>query len=112
MSTSNSRAATRPTAGPKRLQFHDHHGSHSPCPAPRVSSVLRAGMTGWMKFWASPPADDPIVGTTTMGLLGAMITYNPNAGLSGSVFNQGHNLHKLTRGGDVALIVPVFPPTC
>ena len=83
-----------------------------PRTAPRFNSILGPGRSGWMKLWASTSAVDPVVGPTTMALLGAVINYNASADLNASLFNQGHNLHKLTVGDPTALIVPVFTPNC
>lgn len=83
-----------------------------PRTAPRFNSILGPGRSGWIKLWASTSAVDPVVGQTTMALLGAVINYNASADLNASLFNQGHNLHKLTVGDPTALIVPVFTPNC
>ena len=73
-----------------------------PRTTPRLTQVISAGTTGWMKFW----------GTNDIGIIGAVINYNPNAKTSPSAYNGGHNLHKLTFTDTVTLTVPVFPPNC
>ena len=73
-----------------------------PRTAPRFTSVIPAGRTGWMKFWRD---DDG-------GIIGAAINFNPNTLASSSAFNQGHNLHHLTLTAASSFIVPVFPPGC
>lgn len=55
--------------------------------------------TGWLHLW----------GDSDVGLLGAMIVFNPNA--SRNNFNQGHNLHKLTLT-TASLTIPIFSPPC
>ncbi len=64
--------------------------------------VITAGRTGWMKFWAF---DDKAI-------FGAQINFNANAASNANLFNQGHNLHKLTLTDATTLIVPVFIPSC
>jgi hypothetical protein len=83
-----------------------------PRTAPRFNSVLGPGRSGWLKFWASVSAVDPVIGQTNRALTGAAINYNASADLSASLFSQGHNLHKLTVGDPTALIVPIFAPSC
>lgn len=73
-----------------------------PKTAPRFDQVIPAGQSGWMKFWS----------TAGVGILGAVINRNPNAGTASGAFNGGHNLHKLTLSAIDAYIVPVFPPSC
>lgn len=68
-----------------------------PITAPRLSTIIPNGRTGWMKFWS----------TQDRGLTGAMI----NLG-AGNSFSQGHNLHKLTYTTTSLLTIPVFPPSC
>lgn len=73
-----------------------------PKTAPRYDQVIPAGQTGWMKFW----------GTSDVGILGAVINRNPNAGTASGAFNGGHNLHKLTLSATNTYVIPVFPPSC
>jgi hypothetical protein len=73
-----------------------------PRTAPRLSSVIPAGSTGWMKFWA-------VDGTS---LLGAVINFNANAGNGANAFNGGHNLHKLTYNVKTLIVIPTFPNMC
>jgi len=76
--------------------------SDFPRTAPRLTTVIPAGRTGWMKFWRD---DDG-------GMVGAVIIFNPNTATSSAAFNQGHNLHKLTLTTASSFIVPIFPPGC
>ncbi|MDQ3011089.1 MAG: lamin tail domain-containing protein, partial [Acidobacteriota bacterium] len=76
--------------------------SDFPRTVPRLTTIIPAGRTGWMKFWRD---DDG-------GLVGAIINFNPNAVTSSAAFNQGHNLHKLTLTTASSFIVPIFPPGC
>ena len=71
-----------------------------PRTTPRLTNVIPAGSTGWMKFWA----------TADRAILGAAI--NKNAAVSATAFGQGHNLHKLTYTTASILDIPVFPAMC
>ncbi len=68
-------------------------GNNYPRTVPRYTTVIPAGRTGWMKFWAN--GDEAITG--------AMINEAPS-GLSG-----GHNLHALTTTASASLTIPVIP---
>ena len=86
-----------------------------PRTAPPFSKVVPAGRTGWM--WIRPVETDdnsPLGGTSDRrALLGSMIGYNRNAKTSDRAFNQGHNLHKLSKAPFAKLRVPVYvPPSC
>lgn len=74
----------------------------TPRTAPRFTTVIPSGRTGWMKiynFSGSP-------------LLGAAINFNPAASASPTAFNQGHNLHILRLAPTAGMRIPVFPPNC
>ena len=73
----------------------------SPGPASAIW-VPTAGRSGWAKFYS----------LADIGLLGAQLNFNPNAGTAANAFNQGHNLHKLTLTTAATLTIPVFPPNC
>ena len=47
-----------------------------------------------------------------IGILGAMINYNPNAGASAGAFNGGSNLHKLTLSTSANFVIPIIQPSC
>lgn len=70
----------------------------------RLSSVIPSGRSGWIKFWSA----------TGRPLLGAAINFNSMASTLPQVFNQGHNLHKLTLQADPAAVIriPLFPSGC
>ncbi|MFN6203720.1 MAG: hypothetical protein ACK496_14755 [Acidobacteriota bacterium] len=68
-------------------------GNNFPRTVPRYTTVIPAGRTGWMKFWAN--GDEAITG--------AMIN-EAASGLSG-----GHNLHALTTTASATLTIPVIP---
>ncbi|HWQ32051.1 MAG TPA: SBBP repeat-containing protein [Blastocatellia bacterium] len=78
------------------------NNSDFPRSTPRINTVIPAGHSGWMKLWA----------VNDVGILGAMINFNPSANVSAGAFNQGHNLHKLTLTNTSQLLVPIFPPNC
>lgn len=69
-------------------------GNNYPRTVPRYASVIPAGRTGWMKFWAA--GDE--------ALTGVMINEGP-AGRGG-----GYNLHALTTTSAATLTVPIIPP--
>jgi hypothetical protein len=73
-----------------------------PRTTPRFETVIPAGRSGWMKVWS--PSD--------IGILGAMINANANAGAQANAFNGGHNLHKLTLSAAASYTIPIFPPSC
>jgi len=68
-------------------------GNNFPRTAPRYTTVIPAGRTGWMKFWA--------VGDEAIS--GVMIN-EAVSGLSG-----GYNLQTLTTTSSAALTIPVIP---
>ncbi|MGE0884201.1 MAG: hypothetical protein AB7P14_11705 [Blastocatellales bacterium] len=74
-----------------------------PRTTPRVETFIPAGRSGWMKIYNQ---------TGAIGILGAAINKNDNAGASAGAFNGGHNLHHLTLNATDAYVVPVFPPSC
>lgn len=80
-----------------------------PRTTPRLSQVVPAGRSGWMKLWSNGVGSsaDPL---TTPGIIGAIINANPGAA-NPNAFNQGHNLHKLSLTSDF-FVIPVFPPNC
>jgi hypothetical protein len=68
-------------------------GNNLPRTVPRYGTVIPAGRTGWMKFWAA--GDE--------ALSGVMIN-EAVSGLSG-----GYNLQTLTTTNSASLIIPVIP---
>jgi uncharacterized repeat protein (TIGR01451 family) len=87
---------------PGTCQFRSSLSNNFPRLTPRFDQFIPAGRSGWAKFYA----------TGELGLLGAQLNYNPNAGTAANAFNQGHNLHKLTLTQSVQLTIPIFPPNC
>lgn len=83
-------------------QFRGTLSDSLPRTTPRLSQVVPAGRTGWMKF----------AGTSEMGIVGALINYNSNVSSSSGAFNGGRNLHKLTFTNTMVYTIPLFPPTC
>lgn len=71
----------------------------APRTAPRFTTVVPTGRTGWIKLFTYTGAP----------LLGSVI--NLNRSVSPAAFNQGHNLHKL-RLTNSSISIPVFPPSC
>jgi hypothetical protein len=72
-----------------------------PRTAPRFSSVIPAGRTGWMKIYSG----------FDVGITGAIFNFNSNSSSATGAFSGGRGLHKLRLGQD-AYTIPVFPPTC
>jgi hypothetical protein len=68
-----------------------------------INSIIPSGRSGWLKLY-NPSAD--------VGLLGAVLNFNPYVALSPTAFSGGHNLHKLTLSASNTYIIPVFPPFC
>jgi hypothetical protein len=87
---------------PNVCQFRSSLSNNFPRVAPRFEQFIPAGRSGWGKFYS----------TNELGLLGAQLNFNPNAGTAANAFNQGHNLHKLTLTQSVQLTIPIFPPNC
>jgi len=73
-----------------------------PRTTPRFENIISSGRSGWMK----------INSQNDIGLLGAVLNQNRNAGTAANAFDGGHNLHKLTFTSSVTLTIPVFPPSC
>ncbi len=73
-----------------------------PLTVPPFSTIIHAGIGGWMMLWAD----------SDIGLLGAVISFNPNAGTSLDAYSGGHNLRKLTLSTNNGLTIPVASPAC
>jgi len=69
---------------------------------PVYSQLISTGRVGWLQVWRD--ADAP--------LIGAALNFNSNAGSTGSQFNGGHNLRKLTLTAAGSMTIPVGPPSC
>ena len=87
---------------PNTCQFRSTLSSNFPRTVPRLETIIPAGGTGWMKLYS----------TNDIGLFGAAINFNANAGVSAGAFSQGHNLHKLRLTTSMVLTIPIFPPSC
>ncbi len=85
-----------------RRQFRSIISNSFPRTSPRISNLIPAGRTGWMKFWRS----------TDGAIIGCVINFNPTASSNASAFNQGHNLNKLTLTTEASFTVPIIPPSC
>ncbi len=86
----------------RACQFRSVLSNNFPRTAPRFDTVIPAGRSGWMRFWA---ADD-------IGILGATLNQNVNANILANGFDGGHNLHKLRLTSSVRLTIPIIPPSC
>lgn len=69
---------------------------------PRFETFIPSGRTGWFK----------ILSQSDIGILGAAINLNTNAGAAAGAFSGSHNLHKLTLTSATSFIIPVFPSGC
>lgn len=75
-----------------------------PRTTPRLSVIIPAGRSGWMKLYNL---------TADNGILGSVINFNASANAQANAFNGGRNMHKLTlTTGTTTVTVPVFPPSC
>jgi hypothetical protein len=83
-------------------QFRSSISNTFPRTAPRVDSILTTGRTGWVKIYSQ----------SDIGILGAAINLNANAGTAAGAFSGGHNLHHLTLSATAQYLIPVFPPSC
>ena len=83
-------------------QFRSSLSNNFPRTTPRFESVIPRGRSGWMKFYSQ----------SDIGLLGAVINYNPSATAGIGAFNGGVNLHKLTLSASSSYLIPVFQPSC
>jgi len=83
-------------------QFRSSINNTTPRITPRFEQFVPAGRSGWFKVWVPG----------FVGMTGAILNANPNAGTSAGAFNQGHNLHKLTNTNTASYLIPVFPPGC
>jgi hypothetical protein len=69
---------------------------------PRFEQFIPAGRSGWMRLYSQ----------SDIGITGAAINFNANAGTNAVAFNQGHNLHALTLTSAASYVIPIFPPGC
>ncbi len=83
-------------------QLRSSLSNNFPRTAPRFESFIPAGRTGWLKLYSQ----------SDIGIVGAAINFNPNAGTNAGAFNGGHNLHKLKLTPAASLTIPIFPPSC
>ncbi len=90
------------SSSPGTCQFRGILSNTFPRLTPRFEQFIPAGRSGWAKIFSQ--AD--------IGLLGAVLNNNPNAGTAAGAFGQGHNLHKLTLTPSATLTIPIFPPNC
>src|ERR1041384_1451509 len=59
-------------------QFRSSLSNNFPRTAPRFENFIPAGRSGWAKFYS----------LSDIGLLGAQLNFNPNAGTAANAFNQ------------------------
>jgi hypothetical protein len=90
------------TFNPGTCQFRSSLSNNFPRLTPRFENFIPAGRSGWMRLYS----------TSDIGLLGAVLNFNANAGTNAGAFNQGRNLHKLTLTATQTLVIPIFPANC
>lgn len=73
-----------------------------PLTSPNLSVLIPPSRRGWMKIYS----------TADIGLLGAVISFNPNTATTRTAFSGGQSLHALTLSTSNSIIVPVFPASC
>ena len=83
-------------------QLRSSLSNNFPRTVPRFEEVIPAGRSGWLLIYNQ---------TAAIGILGAAINFNPNAGAAANAFSGGDNLHKL-RFTTATYTVPVFPASC
>jgi hypothetical protein len=69
---------------------------------PRFGTFIPAGRTGWFKVFSQ----------SDIGIEGAAINFNANAGTAAGAFSGGHNLHRLTLSAAANYVIPIFPNGC
>lgn len=83
-------------------QFTSLFSDSFPRTIPRFTIVIPAGRSGWMKIYHQ---------TLDIGLLGAVIQYNPRttgASASAIAYNGGQNLHALALATAASFTIPLF----
>lgn len=70
-----------------------------PVTTPNFTSLIPTGRSGWLYLAAN--AD--------IGLFGAVLNLNPNAGSQFMAFNGGHNLRALRLSTSNSIVIPVVP---
>ncbi|MEP7272869.1 MAG: hypothetical protein ABI882_15315 [Acidobacteriota bacterium] len=83
-------------------QFRGVLSNSLPRTSPQFEVVIPAGHVGWLKLWREPEG----------AISGAMLNLNPFTAISGSAYDQGHNLHKLRLQPSATITIPIFPPGC
>jgi hypothetical protein len=87
------------TSSAPNCQFRSSITNSFPRTAPRFESTTAAGRSSWITLRPGQP---------DIALVGAQITFNPNAASSSNAFNGGHNLHKVTLTPSVVSVeVPI-----
>ena len=79
---------------PRNAQLRVFLGDNFPRTVPRYSTLIPAGRTGWMKFWA-----------TEVEAISGAVLIESLTGLGG-----GYNLPSLTTTSRATLTIPVIPP--
>ncbi|HNG34715.1 MAG TPA: hypothetical protein PK012_33875, partial [Blastocatellia bacterium] len=83
------------SSSPGTCQFRSSLSNAFPRVTPRFETFISAGRSGWARIYSQ----------SDIGLLGAVLNFNPNAGTNGGAFTGGHNLHKLTLTSAMSLTI-------
>lgn len=84
-----------------RCQLKFTFNNSTPRTAPRFTSVVPDGRSGWVKMY----------GLSNSPLLGSVINFNSSSSGVQTAYNGGHNLHQL-RLGTMTINIPVYPAGC
>jgi uncharacterized repeat protein (TIGR01451 family) len=83
-------------------QFKSLLSNSFPRTTPRLTQIIPAGRSGWMKLWA----------TGGGGMTGSVLYTAPNSKTDPTVFIGGRNLHALKLAPISHLIIPIIVPFC
>ena len=84
-------------------QFRSELSDVFPRTAPRFTTIIPSGRTGWMKFYSQ----------SDIALLGASLNFNSGAGANAGAHDNGQNFtHRTLTVDPTTLTIPVFAPTC
>jgi hypothetical protein len=85
-----------------RSQLKFSFNNSTPRTAPRFTTVVPDGRSGWVRM----------NGLSNAPLLGAMINFNSGSSGVPTAYNGGHNLHHLRLSSSITIRVPVYPASC
>jgi len=83
-------------------QFRSLLSNSFPRTTPRLTQIIPAGRSGWMKMWM----------TGEGGMIGSVLYTAPNSKTDPTVFVGGRNLHTLKLAPTSQFIIPIIVPFC